>query len=325
MQKKVSVILPIYNASTYLKECIDSLINQTYSNIEIIAINDGSTDESVKIIEQYMKKDNRIKLYNNEKNMKLIYTLNKGLSLSSGDYIARMDSDDICRLNRIEKQVEFMEKNKDIQLCGSKIKAFGDIDKPWTWGKSYKNIGQLNVDLIFDNVIAHPSVMIRGDFIRTKNLEYSTEYIDAEDYELWSRISYEGKIYNIDEVLLDYRVSGNSITATKQESMIKSKKKVIKRNLNRFKINLSGNEKKIIDYLIDEDWNVLNDNILTLRKVFIKMIEFNDKNTLYDSKYLNYKLERKLLKAFLTKNKNIFKYIFNICISKKSLINTIIK
>ena len=126
MQKKVSVILPIYNASTYLKECIDSLINQTYSNIEIIAINDGSTDESVKIIEQYMKKDNRIKLYNNEKNMKLIYTLNKGLSLSSGDYIARMDSDDICRLNRIEKQVEFMEKNKDIQLCGSKIKAFGD-------------------------------------------------------------------------------------------------------------------------------------------------------------------------------------------------------
>ena len=80
-----------------------------------------------------------------------------------------------------------------------------------------------------------------------------------------------------------------------------------------------------IDYLIDEDWNVLNDNILTLRKVFIKMIEFNDKNTLYDSKYLSCKLERKLLKAFLTKNKNIFNYIFNICISKKSLINTIIK
>ncbi|MFQ9308286.1 MAG: glycosyltransferase family 2 protein [Paraclostridium sordellii] len=321
MEKKVSIILPIYNASKYLNECIDSLISQTYKNIEIIAINDGSTDNSVDIIKEYMKKDNRIKLYENQKNKKLIYTLNRGLDLADGDYIARMDSDDICTTERIEKQVRFLEDNKEIALCGCKIQAFGNED--WTWGESYKDIEALNVDLIFANVVAHPTVMIRGEFAKQMNLKYSNEFIDAEDYELWSRISYEGKIANLEEILLYYRVSENSITATKQESMQKSTKKVVRRNLDRFELELTNIEKKVIEQLINEDWESLSKDIYVLKNIISKIIIQNRKKGLYDENYLSMKLEKKLLKSFLYNDKNIFKYILKISIDKKNIVKII--
>jgi len=118
MDVKVSIVMSVYNAQKYLDEAIESILNQTYSNFEFIIINDGSTDKSLEIIENYAKKDSRIIVINRE-NKGLIYSLNEGIRKANGKYIARMDADDISLPQRLEKQVEFMEKNKNIGICGT--------------------------------------------------------------------------------------------------------------------------------------------------------------------------------------------------------------
>lgn len=125
--KLVSVIIPIYNVEKYVKEAIESIQKQTYKNIEIIIVDDGSTDNTYKIVEELAKKDKRIKLFKNEKNLKIVKTLNFALSMSNGEYIARMDGDDISALDRIEKKVKFLEENKEYDLVGCSMKAI-DLD-----------------------------------------------------------------------------------------------------------------------------------------------------------------------------------------------------
>ena len=119
--------MSVYNGEKYLAEAIKSILNQTYKNFEFIIVNDGSKDNSVEIIKNYMKKDNRIVLIDRE-NKGLPYSLNEGISIAKGQYIARMDADDISLSNRFEKQIKYMEENK-IDVCGSYIKLFGDNTK----------------------------------------------------------------------------------------------------------------------------------------------------------------------------------------------------
>lgn len=116
--KLVSVLIPVYNVDNYVKEAIESIQNQTYKNLEIIVVDDGSIDNTFSIIEKLAKNDNRIKLYKNEKNLKIVKTLNRALSLANGEYIARMDGDDISAPDRIEKKVKFLEENKEFDLVG---------------------------------------------------------------------------------------------------------------------------------------------------------------------------------------------------------------
>ena len=119
----ISIVMPVYNCENYLHEAIKSILEQTYTDFEFIIINDGSEDNSEDIILSYA--DPRIIYIKNDKNMKIVKTLNKGISLSRGKYIARMDADDICYRDRLEKQLSFMEKHKDIDLCGSYAQNFG--------------------------------------------------------------------------------------------------------------------------------------------------------------------------------------------------------
>lgn len=119
--------MSVYNGEKYLAEAIESILNQTYKNFELIIINDGSKDNSVEIIKNYMKQDNRIVLIDRE-NKGLPYSLNEGISVAKGEYIARMDADDISLPTRFEKQVDYMQKN-ELDVCGSYIKLFGDNRK----------------------------------------------------------------------------------------------------------------------------------------------------------------------------------------------------
>src|ERR1017187_7276972 len=120
----ITVLMPVYNAAPFLREAIDSILNQTFKNFELLIINDGSTDNCEEIILTY--KDPRIRYIKNETNIKLISTLNKGIKLSKGKYIVRMDADDISFPDRIEKQVNYMETNPAIALCGTWFSSFGD-------------------------------------------------------------------------------------------------------------------------------------------------------------------------------------------------------
>ena len=121
----VTVLIPAYNAEKTLEAALDSVLSQTYHNLEVLLINDGSTDETGEIGLQYSRMDSRIIYIEGEENKKLVKVLNQGLLLAKGKYIARMDADDLCRPDRIRKQVDYMEAHPDVAICGTWMKTFG--------------------------------------------------------------------------------------------------------------------------------------------------------------------------------------------------------
>lgn len=197
----VSVILPVYNAQDYLKESIDCILNQSYKNLEFIIINDGSKDNSEKIILSYS--DPRIK-YVYHDNRGLAETLNVGLSLAIGKYIARQDQDDISLVDRIKKQVEFLEKNPTILLVGTHAKIFSESSSEVRFHNHATHPAILKFDLLFDNPFVHSSVMFRKKDIDIIG-DYNTDRSFFEDFELWSRFSQKGSLANLGEVLVEYR------------------------------------------------------------------------------------------------------------------------
>lgn len=213
----VSVVMPVYNSERYIAEAIESILNQTYKNFEFIIIEDGSTDRSVEIIKRYAKKDKRIRLIRNKENLRICKTLNKGIKLSKGEYIARMDSDDISYPLRLEKQVKFMEENKEVSVLGGWIKII-DIINGEEYVRRYSGKdSQLKKDIFFFSPFAHPVVMIRKDSLRV--LKYDSDYPNSQDLDLWFKLGERGKFSNIQEVLLDYRIHEKSATGSKQRRM----------------------------------------------------------------------------------------------------------
>lgn len=211
----ISVIMPVYNTEKYLKESIESIINQSYKNFEFIIINDGSTDKSLDIINEYARKDNRIVVIS-RKNKGLTYSLNEGISLANGEFIARMDSDDISMPERFEKQLNYFYDNNELDIVGSCANLIGDKDllKDEKDNYSWVNINfKLNEDIegvfLKECAIPHPSVMMKKTFLKKIGgyFEYTTE-----DYNLWLRAIKNGyRIGKLKEKLISYRIHNNSL------------------------------------------------------------------------------------------------------------------
>jgi len=207
---QISVILPVYNAEKFVEAAVNSILQQTITDFEFIIINDGSTDDSLNILESLAKKDARIKLISRA-NKGLIATLNEAISISRSDYIARMDADDISMPTRLEKQLAFLKKHPKVAILGT---GYRYMDEAGTLG-SKRNIftkyEDIKASFLFGNPIAHPSVMINYRLLGDK-LYYRSEYKTIEDLELWCRISADYEISNLHEVLLHYRILNNSIS-----------------------------------------------------------------------------------------------------------------
>jgi glycosyltransferase involved in cell wall biosynthesis len=213
MDPLVSVIIPCFNAGKFLEEAVRSVMQQTYSNIEIIIVNDCSTDDSPAIIAQLQKEDVRIILFNNLENLGISKTLNKAIENSRGKYIARMDADDICFPGRIEKQVNFLEQNPDIAICGGN---FIKIDEQGNkTGKVIFPTGNkiLKAELLFYCPFAHPAMMLRKTVLET--VGGYKDLAPAEDYELWLRIAEKFNVENLSDYLIYYRVHSSSISANR--------------------------------------------------------------------------------------------------------------
>lgn len=212
--KKVSIILPNYNGAKYLKNAIDSVLRQTYRNYEFIIVDDCSTDNSRDIISSY--DDQRIVKCFEDKNRHVAYTVNKGFRIASGEYIARIDSDDVWDSTKLEKQVEFMERNQEYGACFTKvhiIDEFGEIadDKYDALVKSYNNNGNRSQGewakffLQKGNCLCNPSVLMRRDALEKIGKYYNIAYIPGQDFELWTRMVIKYPIYILDEKLTFYR------------------------------------------------------------------------------------------------------------------------
>lgn len=204
---KVSIIMPVYNTvETYLRESIESILNQTFKDFEFIIINDGSTNNAEEVILSY--KDDRIKYVKNEENLKLIRTLNKGFDLAKGEYIARMDSDDISLPQRLEKQVDFLEKHPEVDVLGTWFQCFPRERKMETFvdNRSIKECLLIN-----SNNIGHPTVMLRKSTVDKLNIRYDEEAVYVEDYALWLSLIDKVKLANLPEILLNYRIHSENV------------------------------------------------------------------------------------------------------------------
>ena len=233
---KVSVVMPVYNGEKYLKEAIDSILNQTYTDFEFIIINDCSEDNTEKIILEY--KDERIVYLKNEFNMGISRTLNRGIEISKGEYIARMDADDISLPNRFEKQVAYMDEFKMVGVLGTGIIIFGEgIEEiPYSFASDMQ---QAKADLFFNSSLAHPTVMIRKKVLLVNNLAYEEEYEGLEDFVLWWRISKFAEVNSLEEKLLYYRKHLSQVTKTRSKEFYRKYNRFIKERLSVFSIDLN--------------------------------------------------------------------------------------
>ena len=199
----ISVILPVYNGEEHLTECIESVLSQTYDNLEFIIVDDASTDNTLNILRKFAAIDSRIKIFQHTINQKQTAAANTAIKNARGDYLARMDADDVALPSRLKKQVEFMQKNPDIGLLGSWVHLIDDNGKPYYVLKTNTSQGYLGWSLLFDTSFAHSSVMMRKDIIKQVGFYQSAE---AEDYDLGSRINRLAKVANIPEILQQKRV-----------------------------------------------------------------------------------------------------------------------
>ena len=216
MSPDISVIMSVYNGEAYLAEAIESVINQTFSNWELIIINDCSTDSTSEILAGFSDRDERIKVHTNEVNLKLPTSLNKAISVSEGKYIARMDADDICMPDRLEKQYKFMEENPDVALSSCRFLTVknGVYASGGAGGRCDNDA--LSVMLLVANPILHPGVIAKAEVM--KKFNYDTTLTCTEDLELWTRmVSENQKIQILPECLLIYRLHDKQITSTTLE------------------------------------------------------------------------------------------------------------
>lgn len=197
----VSVIMPVYNREDYLAEAIVSILNQTMTDFEFLIIDDASIDASREIAASF--DDSRVRLLQNDTNLGITHSLNKGLQHARGKYIARMDSDDISMPERLAKQVDFLEQTQEIGLCGSWLQTIGASQQIWKYPTENEVLKSL---LLFQTCLAHPTVMFRRKLFERYQLQYDPFYLHAEDYEMWTRCCRYFPIANIGETLLYYRL-----------------------------------------------------------------------------------------------------------------------
>lgn len=202
----ISVIMPVYNAKSFLREAVESILNQSLTDFEFLIIDDGSSDGSKEIVKSY--DDPRIECVDYAINQGYPTLLNIGLRQARGKYVARMDADDISHPDRLKKQYEFLESNPDYILCGARYSLLGSaatVLLPIT-------NDDIKLKMLYITPFCHPTVMIRNEVLQKNALSYNVDHMPAEDHELWVRLSDYGKFYNLPEPLLKYRVHGNNIS-----------------------------------------------------------------------------------------------------------------
>ena len=216
--------MPVYNAQNWVAPAIHSILSQTHTGFELLVIDDHSTDGTEEILRGL--KDSRIRYIRHANNLGVARTLNRGIEEARGEYIARMDSDDISRPRRLEVQWERMKRTPRLGAVGSWIRLIGKYKQvvrlPW-------GTDRVRVSLGFDNPLCHPSVMLRRSLLVQTGLRYDPSFGRSEDFDLWVRMSQHADLDNIPMVLLDYRVHDSSVTATALGAMQEQTLRLLRR------------------------------------------------------------------------------------------------
>ena len=276
---EISVIMPVYNTEKYLNDSINSILNQSFTNFELIILDDGSTDNSLSVIKSI--KDSRIRLFENAKKG-ISYQLNFGISQANADLIARMDADDVSHFRRLERQLFLMNNNPELDVVGSNINLIDSIGKVF----SYKIYPEFNKDITYflpvEMTLCHPSTLFRKHLFDDE-IQYQTEYEPVEDHKLFLEIATSKfKFYNIQEYLYYYRI----------DNSIQNKIKVNHQNIKSYGLGVEF-IRKSKDYQNSYDYyfrrgllEYYNGNVAEARNHFIKCLSFTNHSKLKLLRYI---------------------------------------
>lgn len=280
MKPIVSVIMPVYNAEKYLCDSIESILKQTLHDFEFIIIDDGSSDGTSSIINDNYN-DKRIIYVKNSENKGIVYSLNRGLALAKGKYIARMDADDICVETRLTDQVNFLDTHPDIDICGAYVQNFSDLGLGEV--RKYPVSSEIiRASLVFNNVFAHPVVMMRHSTLLEHGIHYDEKFLNAEDFGLWSSMLEFGGYANIPKVLLRYRVNDTSISALRPNRIMRGRIKVMSSNFSLFDI---PNPEHLAELCLRQ--NLSMSEFVEFIESLDDMRVTNDKKDIIDSRVFN--------------------------------------
>lgn len=207
----VSILLPVYNAQEYLGDCIRSILSQTFHDFELLVMDDGSTDDSIGVA--YAFGDERIRVVRCVHDF--VNTLNRGIVESRGQYIARMDADDLMMPDRLERQVGIMEEKTSVAVCFSHVITYGDMEKRFGIGKGL--VSHPLIEMLQFNIFIHPTAIIRRSFLLSEGIRYH-HYPYAEDYKLWTDLCRKGgQCFVVDVPLIKYRMSDKQVSVIHRE------------------------------------------------------------------------------------------------------------
>lgn len=267
----LSVVMPTYNDAAYLRQAMDSILSQTFSQFEFIIVNDGSTDNTEEIVRSC--NDSRIRYFRNEVNKGNAYTRNVGMSKATGRYIAIMDSDDISLPDRVGLQIDYLEKHPEIDILGGAVEFF---DEKVSYIKHFPSSPEFTkAFLFFKNAMFQPAVMFRRDMWERYKLSYNPERENMEDYDLWFRAAMAGaKLSSLNQIVLKYRVSETQLShASNLEGRNRMLKDFFKERLRLLHIDLPEDEFYLLHSFIrgritvnDERYKLLKNNLDGLEK-----------------------------------------------------------
>jgi glycosyltransferase involved in cell wall biosynthesis len=277
--KLVTIGIPFYNTESYIENCVQSIINQTYKNIEIILLDDGSKDKSIEKVKKF--NDPRIKIISDGENKGLIFRLNQLIDMAQGEYFARMDADDIMFPSRIEKQLEILEENDSIHVVHSDAVSINDKNEIL----GYRNSAEISSvqDILDRKVPIHPTVLARTSWFR--KYHYSKQYHWIEDFELWNRSSKETTFYSIREPLLFYReISQNN--SKKFLASLPSKRLFMKEYKLPFSYSFSFIYVNYLKFIFYKFFEILNLESFTIKHRFrvLESFEFEKYNAILHNK-----------------------------------------
>jgi len=217
MSKKdplVSVVMPAYNAEKYISEAIESILNQSFKDFEFIIVNDASTDGTSSIIKKYAELDNRIIILNNEKNLNIAKSRNKGVEKATGKYIVTMDSDDRALPNRLQEQYDYLNLHKDVSISIGNINVM-DENGVFQYTREYpKEDMELRSKVYKFNPFPNPTIMCRRE-VYEKVGKYDNQYVPIDDFDFWLRAGVYFKFGNCDKIVLNYRIAKKSASHSK--------------------------------------------------------------------------------------------------------------
>ena len=225
----ITILMAVYNGAPFLRDAIDSIFAQTYPHFELLVVNDGSSDSTADVLQSYS--DPRLIVITNERNLGLVASLNKGLDLARGELVSRMDADDLCLPERLEKQFLFLKGNPRVGLCGTWFRTFG-AKRP-TIVHPPQHSDDIAARLFYESPIGHPTVMFRRGLFAQQGLSYKNDLPYVEDYELWTRAAEVTELANIPEVLLEYRYHEAQVSSQKQVMQRQNVDKIRLRQLNK--------------------------------------------------------------------------------------------